>query len=394
MISVEEAIQNVLKKCNYLSPENIPVQDSLNRVIASDVLSLINMPPFPQSAMDGYAVYYVQGVDHYKVVGEIAAGDSDEGINLSSGECVRIFTGAMVPNTANVVIKQEDVNRIDNSIDVLTPAHLGTNIRAKGEQIEKGDVALETGTIISPAAIGFLLGLGITHIDVINQPKIAIIATGNELVTPGEKLPSGKIYESNSFMLSAALKQYGYTRQFMLTIGDTYEATKTAIQGAFEQSDVLIVSGGISVGDYDFVGKALLEMGVTQEFYKVKQKPGKPLFFGTLNDKKVFALPGNPAAAMTSFYIYVLRGLDLMAGRTKSRLTKSEIPLAESYVKKGDRAQFLKARIKDGQAHILDAQSSAMLKSFAISNGLVYIPASVNEIKAGNCVTTYLIGNN
>ena len=192
-------------------------------------------------------------------------------------------------------------------------------------------------------------------------------------------------------MLSSALTQVGYSNHEVLSVKDTYEETKEIIKESLKKSDVVILSGGISVGDYDFVGKALIELGVKELFYKVKQKPGKPLFFGKLNNKYVFALPGNPAASLTSFYIYVNRALNRMTGLIdKEVITVSH--LAEEYVKKGTRAQFLKAHVSnENVATILDGQSSAMLYSFAVANAIIYIPLDIDVVKKGAEVKTYLI---
>jgi molybdopterin molybdotransferase len=392
MISVEQALDLVQSKCDQLGPITLDVNSALGYVLAKDIYSPINMPPFPQSAMDGYAVNFNSVIDTYAVIGEVAAGESGENYNLNEGEAVRIFTGAPVSSGANVVIKQEIVKRNGDAISFTEPITFGHNIRPLGEQIKVGSLAIEAGKVLTPAGVGFLCGIGITEVLVVAQPKITIIATGNELVKPGNELTVGKIYESNSYMLSAALNQYRYENHSIVTIGDTYEETLIAINRALEASDVLVLSGGISVGDYDFVGKALLEIGVEQIFYKVKQKPGKPLFMGKMGKKIVFALPGNPAAAMTSFYTYVVRGLNLMSGKKNPGLKTQLLSLKERYEKKGDRAEFLKATIEGEQIEILTAQSSAMLKSFAVSNALVYLPADYKGIlPAGEKVKTYLL---
>ncbi len=391
MITVEEAAKLVKEHSTPLGMKMLSTSDALGYVLAENVVSPINMPPFPQSAMDGYAIHQSDEFTTYTMVGEIAAGDSPENVNLKPGEAVRIFTGAPVPEGANTVVQQEIVEQNNGSISFTKEFKFGQHIRPMGEQINQGEVALETGTLITPGAVGFLYGLGITEVPVIKKPKVGIIATGNELVKPGNELTPGKIYESNSFMLEAALKQYNYCDVNITTVGDTFEATKQAIQEALKSNDVLLMSGGISVGDYDFVGKALIELGIEKLFYKVKQKPGKPLFFGKIEDKLIFALPGNPAAALTSFYKYVLSGLNILSGRNTNGLTVKEAALKQDYLKKGDRSQFLKANLNNGIVEVLEGQSSAMLHTYAISNSLVYIPSDKNEIKAGEKVTVMIL---
>ena len=391
MITVEEALQLIENNIKPLTTEKRQVTTSLGYVLATNISSPINMPPFPQSAMDGYAVAYTENVKEYALIGEVAAGSSGEEYNLQTGETVRIFTGAPVPKGANTVVKQEIAERNEDTISFTEEVAKNQNVRPLGEQIQENELALPKGTLITPAGVGFLAGIGITEIDVFKKPRINVIATGNELVKPGNPLPPGKIYESNSFMLIAALEQFNFTDVTVATIGDTYEATLSSIKTALENTDVLLLSGGISVGDYDFVGKALLELGVEKVFYKVKQKPGKPLFFGTYQNKVIFALPGNPAAAMTSFYTYVLPSLHQLSSNSEKGLLQRNVPLAAAYIKKGDRAVFLKATVTKDGAEILDKQSSAMLKTFATSNALVYIPHDKNEVQKGELVKSYLL---
>ncbi len=392
MVTVEEA-QKLVNKCAKAlnNTEQVLFHESLGFVLAEDVYSLINMPPFPQSAMDGYAINLLNNIDSYKLVGEVAAGDTNGNINLKPGEAIRIFTGAPVPESANVVVKQEICVKVENTVKIEGHIKLKDNIRPIGEQIKKGDLALKKGTKISPSGVGLLAALGITKVKVYKKPSICIIATGNELVKPGGKLLYGKIYESNSFMLQAAFLTYGYSNNHVKSIKDSFEETLLAIKEGLQQSDVLVLTGGISVGDYDFVGKALNEIGVKQIFYKVKQKPGKPLYFGTCSNKLIFALPGNPAASLTSFYTYVLPALDLMSGKENYGLAKKFIPIADNYSKKGDRAQFLKAYVKNNKVRVLEGQSSAMLHTYALSNAIVYLSSGVNEVKKGEQVETYLL---
>lgn len=379
MISVEEALQKLMCLTVHVEPSIQPLNKAFGLVLAESILSPMNMPPFRQSAMDGYALCLSDTDLNYTVIGEVAAGSEEEPI-LKKGEAVRIFTGAKVPETANAVVQQEWVERTDNQITLLCEVEHGRNIRPVGEQINKGDLALEKGDVLNPAAIGFLSGLGISSAHVFPQPRISIITTGNELVKVGEPLKSGQIYESNAIMLSAALMEYHFTKHDVSTVEDNFDATKAALEKALAVNDFVMITGGISVGDYDFVGKALNEIGVEEIFYKINQKPGKPFYFGQKGTTLVAALPGNPAAALTCFYRYVLPCLNVLMGKEFKGLEEVELPMGERYQKKGDRAEFLKAQIRDGHGYVLGGQSSAMLNSFSKAHGLIYVPAEAEQI--------------
>ncbi|MCB9225328.1 MAG: molybdopterin molybdotransferase MoeA [Crocinitomicaceae bacterium] len=390
MINVNDAIALVDKTANISVPVEMELIQALDHVLGEDIYSPINMPPFDQSAMDGFAVNFDSKITTYKVIGEIPAG-SGELFELQKGEAVRIFTGAAVPNSANTVVQQEIVSVEGNTITFTEEIKENSNIRPFGEQIKTGELAIEKGTHLTPGAIGFIATLGITKVKVHPNPTVAILTTGNELVKPGNPLTFGKVYESNSLMLEAAFRAAGIKTIKHVAIEDDYEKTEVAIRDAFKEYDLLILSGGISVGEYDFVGKALLQLGVEQIFYKVNQKPGKPLFFGKKENKLVFALPGNPAAALTSFYVYILPTLNKMAGKGFRGCREIEARLTHSFIKKGSRAGILKAQACNDEVVIMGAQSSAMLSSFANANALVIIPSETTEIKKGEKVKTLLL---
>jgi len=388
MITVEEALSLVdSNTVKTEKVEKIKLSNLLGRVLSGPIYSSINMPPFRQSAMDGYAVKLSKDINEYKVIGESAAGSSED-ISLQEGESVRIFTGAAVPTDANTVIKQEIVKREGDIIQFTEPVSTDENIRSVGEQISVDQLAFEANSILTPPGIGFLASLGYDTALVFCKPMITIIATGDELIKPGSELEYGKIFESNTFMLASGLDKYGYNNYRVLYISDDYDLTKASIEKALSESDVLVLSGGISVGDYDFVGKALKELNVEEIFYKVKQKPGKPLFYGKLNGKSVFALPGNPAAAMTSFYVYVLPALNKISGKGFEGLQSKSYKINEDYNKKGERAEFLKALVNGDEVEILESQSSAMLNSFAMANALLYVPLGIDKLEKGAAVKT------
>ena len=391
MISVKDAIQLVKNNCNPLIKEVVkPLKKSGNYRLYSDVYSPISMPPFRQSAMDGFALNITEH-NAYKVIGEIKAGD-DTSLVLKPGEAVRIFTGAPVPDTANAVIMQEKVKVFSTKIIVnLDAVSLNKNIRPKGEQVKKGDIALKKDTKLTPAAIGYLSSLGITEVTVYKKPSIAIITTGNELVDGGQKLPYGKIYESNSKMLQNALYNLKFYDLSIHRIQDDYTATLNTLNEITKTKDLVIISGGISVGDYDFVGKALKELNVNQHFYKVMQKPGKPLYFGKRDQATIFALPGNPAAALTCFYMYVYVALQKMTNKPNLELPKTQAKSNSIFNKNGNRPQFLKAIYNNQTVTILEGQSSAMLQTFALSNALVFMPENVEVININDTVEVILL---
>lgn len=384
MVTIEDAFHSIDTNSHVFDPETVHVIESLDHVLAEDIRSPIDMPPFNQSSMDGYAVH-MNGSSTYKLIGEIKAGDPGN-IYLEPGQAVRIFTGAKVPLTANTVVKQEIVEREKDSINIVEAFKENDNIRLRGEQMKSGSIAIKKGTKINPAAIGFMAMLGITEVTVIKKPSIGLITTGNELVKPGVELPDGQIYESNSVMLEAALCNEGYEVE-IASVEDNFERTKSAIQDMIRSHDILLLTGGISVGDYDFVGKALKEIGVKEVFYKVKQKPGKPLFFGTLNNKLVFALPGNPAAALSCFYIYVQRALDNITNNTRS--STSIATLANEYSKRAGLTHFLKGYLEGNTVKVLSDQSSAMLSSFVEANCIIKIDQDIETIQQGSNVEVY-----
>jgi len=391
MVSIQKAIQLVDTYTTTSKKMTSSLLNALDSFLAENVYSPINMPPFHQSAMDGYAVLYDdKHLNNFILVDEIKAGDNNQKI-LKPGEAVRIFTGAPTPINANAVIMQEKTSVKENILeinDVLSPFK---NIRLTGEQIQEKELALAKGSQLNPAAIGFLATLGITEVLVYKKPTIAIVVTGNELVVPGNLLEFGQIYESNAIMLQTALLKNRFADITISKVKDNYIDTKNSLEQAIDKNDFVLISGGISVGDYDFVGKALLELNTHQVFYKIKQKPGKPLFFGTNNNTTIFALPGNPASALTCFYIYIETALQKFIGNPKYQKQTIQLKLEEEYIKKGIRGEFLKAKTNGDSVKILSNQSSAMLNTFAEANALVYLEEGLETFSKNKPVTTYII---
>ena len=385
MIQVNEALTIVAENSSKMPLQKKAVSKALGYVLAETVYSPIAMPPFRQSAMDGYA-FILSEKQQYDVVSSSQAGDHSN-IKLKNNEAIRIFTGAFVPDDADTVVMQEHVMATDNSILITRMPEQFANVRAKGEQINKEEIVFEANTLITPAAIGFLACLGITEITVYKKPKVAILVTGNELVKPGKKLPKGKIYESNSVMLQAALQTIGINKTKVLKVKDNLKATKKALKKILTKYDVVLISGGISVGDYDFVKEALLENGVEELFYKINQKPGKPMFFGKKEETLVFALPGNPASSLTNFYIYVYPAIKNRMGFSDIHLPKLVRKLNADISNTSGKTLFLKASYDETHVTVLDGQSSAMLNTFATANSLLIVPDDVQTLKKEQFVT-------
>ena len=390
MITVKEAKKILVDNCKQAGFVEIYLSDALNLFLAEAIYAPINVPSFNQSAMDGYAFKFEDLEGELAIVEEIPAGDIRT-VDIKEGEAVRIFTGAKVPGGCDTVVMQELTDVKGNKL-VVKDAGLkfGGNIRKEGHQIKQGDLALAKGAKINPAAIGFLASLGITKVKVYQKPKVTILATGNELVKPGNPLQKGQVYESNTTMLQAALNNIDIEPKVVFLLDDL-EQTKLSIHDALQNSDILILSGGISVGDYDFVKPALEANGVEELFYKVKQKPGKPLFFGKKDEKLIFALPGNPAAALNCFYMYVLPAINIQLGNPKPLLPKTELSINQSYKKKSGRAEFLKAYTNGINVDLLEGQGSDVLLSFAKANCLVFLNDEIDTVAQGDIVEVFLL---
>lgn len=392
LITVEKAISLVVENVQRTSKtEKVSVENARGYVLAQDIKSPLNLPSFRQSAMDGYAIN-IGNSNRYTLIGEVKAGDISN-IALSEGEAIRIFTGAQVPDTANTVIKQELVVRKKDSISIKGAIKPGSNIRPVGEQIQKNTLALSKGISIEAGTIGFLAGLGIQEVLVFSKPRVAIIVTGNELVEVGQPLQEGQVYESNAIMLKNALASLSINEVDIHRVKDDYQETEKVLRHTLNEYEFTLVSGGISVGDYDFVGSALETIGVKEVFYKVKQKPGKPIYFGSKYNHFVFALPGNPASALSCFYVYVALAIAKYVGKKESAVLNLQLISENSFAKNDTRAQFLKASAKAGTVQILEGQASSMLKSFAIANSLVYIPEGIKSIEQGEKVNVLLLPN-
>jgi molybdopterin molybdotransferase len=379
MIQVSQALSIVLANSSKMTTRKIKVSKSLGFILAEAIYSPMDMPPFRQSAMDGYAFLH-DGSSTFELAGISQAGDF---LNrkTENQQAIRIFTGAFVPDDLDTVVMQEHTSRSGDSLLINKMPVPSANIRKKGEQIKEKALVLKANTLINPAAIGFLACLGITEIKVFAKPKVAIVVSGNELVKVGNKLAEGKIYESNSLMLEAALQEIGIKKTKTFTVKDNLKATIIVLKACLSSFDIVLVSGGISVGDYDYVKEALLSNGVEELFYKINQKPGKPLFFGKKEDTLVFALPGNPASTLTSFYIYVYPALKISMGFEAAHLPEIKRKMTTSFENTSGKTLFLKAIYDDKNVRILGSQSSAMLNTFALANALICLPPDIMSIE-------------
>lgn len=391
LVTPEEAIELIEKNVNEIGEILIPLRNATNQILAEDIYSSIDMPPFDQSAMDGYAINRTsENESEFVVINEIQAGMDATSIELQEGQASRIFTGAMIPKNCISVVQQEHTERNGNQLHITEFTQNRKNIRYQGEQYKKGELILPKGTRINAGVVGIIAGLGVTEVNVKRPISATIITTGDELIEAGQILTPGKIYESNSEMLRSGLEEFNIQSN-LLRVKDNLQSTVDAISQAIQTSDLLLISGGISVGDYDFVKEALKQNKVNEVFYKVKQKPGKPLFFGKTDSTSVFALPGNPASALSCLKIYVSCAIDAMRQSKSKSINTIHYKLSHDYFKKGSFVNFLKAHYHDREVTILGAQSSAMLSSFTEANCLIEIPAEFNECKKGELFKCHLI---
>ena len=390
MVTVSEAKKLILENCVTSKIELMKLKEAAGYVLAESVKSLSDSPPFDQSAMDGYAFAFesVRDQKTLNVKGEIQAGSFSTDI-LKTGGAVRIFTGAPLPPGADTVVMQEKILSANNSITINDEQLIkGRNVRKKGSQTKKGETVVEKGQLLTPAGISFLAGLGISEVKVFSNPSISIIVTGKELTVPGNELSGGKIFESNSYGLVAGINQIGISNVSMETVDDNEAEIINSVTGKL-QSDIIILTGGVSVGDYDLVPFALEKCGVKKIFHKVRQKPGKPFYFGKLNETLVFALPGNPAAVMSCFYEFIVPAVSKYT--LKNYFRKLTLPLAEDYHKKSGLTFFLKGKTEDQSVAILKNQESYMMNSFAVADCLVEIEEEIEFIKKGDPVNVSMI---
>lgn len=375
-----------------LTPITIPLQQAVGRVLATDVVAFTDIPAFEQSAMDGYALSFAGYELHKSLIiqGEVPAGDPELSV-LQGNQAMRIFTGAPVPAGADTVVMQEKVEVKNGQLHILDDQlKPRSNVRSIGSEIKAGELMLSKGDKLTPAAVGFLATTGVSEVLVYPTPVMSIIVTGNELQQPGKALLHGQVYECNSFQLRAALKLLQIEEVPVFEAKDDRQVVKDTLKYALENSDVVLLTGGVSVGNYDFVPEAAAACGVVTLFHKLKQRPGKPLFVGTKGKKWVFGLPGNPSSVLTCFYEYVIPALEQLM-QLRSVVPAIKVPLSKGYTKTAALTFFLKGYYDGQTVAPLDSQESYRLRSFAMANCLVVLPEEKMEYNVGEEVEVHLI---
>jgi molybdopterin molybdotransferase len=383
MIPVAEALQQVLDLVAPLEVEEVPLRQAAGRVLARDVTATRTQPPFAAASMDGYALRRaeVEPDAMFKVVGEAAAGHRFRG-TLKAGQAVRIFTGAPIPDGADFVVIQEDTTRRG---DLITLGHkIGTkdNIRPAGGDFAKGQ-KISAPLLLRPADIALLAAMNIARVPVARKPIIAILATGDELVQPGETPAEDQIVASNSFGLAAMFEGKGADVRMLPVARDNAASLKQAFSLA-KGVDLIITIGGASVGDHDLVAPVAAEIGMEQSFYKVAMRPGKPLMAGRLGDAVMLGLPGNPVSAMVCGTVFGVPLLRKMLGLGSEPLPMQEAPLGVDLPQNGPRTHYMRAHLRDGQLFPDDRQDSSLLSVLATANALMVRPVDDAPRKAGD----------
>lgn len=379
MIAVAQALSHIEKSIMSNTIIETSITEAHGYVLAQDVVSDIDLPPFRQSAMDGYAVR-LWGQEEFVVKGEIQAGSNME-VSLRQGEAVRIYTGARVPEEANKVVMKEHVEVFNSSIKVVKFQEK-TNIKTQGEQIKRGARVLSKGDELNTAAISFLAGLGVAKLMVYKKPSVAVLISGNELLQPGDPWQQAKTYDSNSYILKLLLQKVGVDDISFYYVEDDTKSSVAMVGDLLDDHDFIVATGGISVGDYDLMRVAFQANDVEEQFYKINQKPGKPIYFGLKNDKVVFGLPGNPAACFINFQIYVLPALRRFLGKSISSFKKGVTD--QKIVNNSGKALFLRGECLNGHLNVFSNQSSSLLQSLIQANALIYVPEDMEAVEIGD----------
>ena len=406
MISLEEARSLVLSNVAPLSTEVVEVLDAVGRVAAADLASDIDISPFVHSAMDGFAVHAadLEGASEdapaeLKVIAEIGAGDVYDG-PIASGECVRIMTGAPLPDAADSVVKYEIVNVVTGDgkpgsrVSFSAPTKVRSNVREAGEEAHAGEVIVRKGEVIGTAGVGFLAGCGVLQVPVYRRPKVAIAATGSELVDPSEVPTAGKIRNSNSLALAACAKAAGCEPVILPIVKDTYEALEKTVLDAVDVYDFVITSGGAANGDFDFI-KPVVEGTGELLMTTVNMRPGKAQTFGLVKGSPVFGLPGNPAAAYCGFEMIIRPALRKMQGFSRFERPIVRARLAEDTKKKDPRRIFMRATLtKDDTGYVVTPaknQSSGLFGPIQRSNCMAIMPEGLESRSAGSLIDCMLL---
>lgn len=381
VLEIEEAQQRIISFIQPLSAEMISPTHAARRVMAQDVLAPISLPPFDNSAMDGYAVRAADvagaSVDSpvtLPCVGAVAAGSSFSD-TLPPNTCIRIFTGSPLPAGADAVVMQEDTRVAGQLIEMIDAVKPWENVRLAGDDVKSGTIIAQSGERLNAAQLALLCAVGVPNIQAVKQPVIGILSTGNELIAPGQPLAPGQIYESNRSMLATLVAQAGGIVRVFPFVRDSLEMTRAALEKAFAECDAIVSTGGVSVGEHDTVKAAFEGIGGTLEFWKVAMKPGKPFAFGHLGKKLLFGLPGNPVSAFVTFLLLVRPAILKLQGVGDVSLPAHPGVLAEPLQNRGPRRHFMRVSVDAmGKVRSAGLQASHALSSLARANALVNVP--------------------
>jgi molybdopterin molybdotransferase len=385
LLSIEEALARVLACARPLGSEPVPVADAAGRVLAADVAALIDLPPFPSSAMDGFAIRSVDVPGELPIVFRIAAGRPADR-PLEAGEAMEISTGGTVPAGSDAVVPIENVVEQDNKVSVPASVAAGAHVRPIGGDVRAGEPLLAAGTTLGAAQVGALAAAGIAEISCARRPRVVVLSTGTELRAPGEALGPGQIYESNGPMLAAAFEAAGALVDRIGPVADEEDEHRRALEWGLE-ADVLVSSGGVSVGPHDLVRRILGELGVKEDFWGVAVKPGKPLLFATRGATLVFGLPGNPVSSLAAVELFVRPALRALQGDARPGPNYEVARLASSVRRNANRDELVRARTaREGDETVLEpltGQESHMIARAAGADALVLVRAGDGELPAG-----------
>ena len=402
-ISVKEAIKLILQNSETLTTEKIFLSDALNRTIAEDIIASYNIPPYDNSAMDGFALRSEDTVGasennpvKLKILGTVSAG-SLFNKSVGKGEAVKIMTGAKVPEGANCIARKEITKEENDFVYIFEHIKENNDLRKAGEDIKKGEKVIKNGTTITPAVFGILSSFGRSYIKVFKQPVVSVLVTGDEIVDIDEELSKGKIRNSNGFTLRAMLSQQGLNACFSEIIDDNPEILKEKIKNSLN-SDIILSTGGVSMGEYDFVKDIIIELGFEPIFWRVRVKPGKPLFFAKKGKTLFFGIPGNPVSTMSSFYNFILPAIRKMSGKKELFLRRFKAILQDNIKRKDVRCEFIRGilHLKDNKFFVTTtgAQGSGILSSMKKGNCFIIIDEGEPFVKKGDKVTVAIFDSN
>jgi molybdopterin molybdotransferase len=402
MISVIEARDAILDQVRPLGTERVDLFSAMDRVLAEDVYATRNQPPWDNSAMDGFAVRAADtrsaSPTHpvtLQIIEDLPAGYRAKN-KVESGQAIHIMTGAPVPEGADAILRSEITERLDtHHVQVFQPTSTGVDLRRVGEDITDGDLLFPAGTLIRPAEIGLLASTNRAYISVYRRPRVAVLSTGDEIIDIDDEMEDGKIVDSNGYTLSALVLDAGAEVIRLGICHDTQEALEQKLREGLS-SDVIITSGGVSVGEYDFVKSALEALGTTMEFWKVAMTPGRPLAFGMIQDTLAFGLPGNPVASMVTFELFTRPVLLKMQGYTHLYRPSVRAILLEDIKKVSGRKQFIRMQLQRREnliyASRTGAQGSGILRSMSLADGLAITHEDQEFLKAGDEIEVMLLG--